>query len=204
VVLVALGSLFLLQNFGFLGNIGDLIWPLLFGLGGLAFLWVFISNREHWWALIPGFALLGLAGTIFLSGLDVMGEVAGGVAGGFLLGSISMAFFVIYIIRRDNWWALIPAGVLFTLALVATVSSFLPGEMAGSIFFFGLAATFCALYLLPTELDRPTWALIPAGILAIIGLLVLISSGTMISLLIPLALIAAGAIMVLRAVTRRP
>jgi hypothetical protein len=146
VLLVALGALFLLQNFGFLGDIGNLIWVSLFGLGGLAFLWVFIANREQWWALIPGFALLGLAGTLFLSDLDI----AGGLIGGFFLGSIGMAFLIIYIIRREHWWAIIPAGALLTLALVATVSSSLPGEVGGSIFFFGLAATFGA-HLLPTD-----------------------------------------------------
>jgi hypothetical protein len=199
VLLVALGGLFLLQNFGFLGNLGNLVWIALFGLGGLAFLWVFIANREHWWALIPGFALLGLAGTLFLSGLDI----AGGVIGGFFLGSIGMAFFVIYLIRREHWWAIIPAGALLTLALVATVSSSLPGEVGGSLFFFGLAATFGALYLLPTPMDRPSWPLIPAGILAIIGLLVLASGGNMLGLVVPFALIALGGIIVFRATVQR-
>jgi hypothetical protein len=199
VLLVALGGLFLLQNFGFLGDIGNLIWVSLFGLGGLAFLWVFIANREQWWALIPGFALLGLAGTLFLSDLDI----AGGLTGGFFLGSIGMAFLIIYIIRREHWWAIIPAGALLTLALVATVSSSLPGEVGGSIFFFGLAATFGALYLLPTPMDRQSWPLIPAGILAIIGMLILASGGNMLGLVIPFALMALGGIIVFRAITQR-
>ena len=199
VMLVALGGLFLLQNFGFLGDIGNFIWATLFGLGGLAFLWVFIANREQWWALIPGFALLGLAGTLFLSDLDI----AGGLTGGFFLGSIGMAFLIIYIIRREHWWAIIPAGALLTLALVATVSSSLPGEVGGSIFSFGLAATFGALYLLPTPMDRQSWPLIPAGILAIIGMLVLASGGNMLGLVIPFVLMALGGIIVFRAITQR-
>ena len=199
VLLVALGGLFLLQNFGFLGDIGNLIWGALFGLGGLAFLWVSIANREHWWALIPGFALLGLAGTLFLSDLDI----ARGLTGGFFLGSIGVAFLIIYIIRREHWWAIIPAGALLTLALVATVSSSLPGEVGGSLFFFGLAATFGALYLLPTPMDQQSWPLIPAGVLAIIGLLVLASGGNMLGLVVPFALMALGGIIVFRAITQR-
>lgn len=199
VLLVALGGLFLLQNFGFLGDIGNFIWVALFGSGGLAFLWVFIANREHWWALIPGFALLGLAGTLLLSGLDI----AGGLTGGFFLGSIGMAFLIIYTIRREHWWAIIPAGALLTLALVATVSSSLPGEVGGSLFFFGLAATFGALYLLPTPMDRPSWPLIPAGILAIIGVLVLASGGNMLGLVVPFALMALGGVIVFRAIMQR-
>jgi hypothetical protein len=202
VLLVALGGLFLLQNFGFLGNVGSFVWAALFGLGGLAFLWVFISNREHWWALIPGFALLGLAGTNFFSDQSDQ-DIVSGFTGGFFLGAIGMAFLVIYIIRREHWWAIIPAGALLTLALVATLSASLPGEVAGSIFFFGLAATFGALYLVPTPLDRPSWALTPAGILAIIGLMVLATGGNMIGLVVPFALMAVGGIVVLRAIVKQ-
>ena len=199
ILLVLLGGLFLLQNFGFLGGLGAFIWAVLFGFGGLAFLVVFLANRENWWALIPGFTLLGLAGTMVLGELNT----AGGATGGFFLASIGFAFLVIYLIRREHWWAIIPAGVLLTLAVIATLSSTLPGETAGSLLFFGLATTFGALYLVPTPLDRPTWALIPAGIMAIIGLLLLISGGTMSGLIVPIALIAFGGIIVLRAL-RRP
>jgi hypothetical protein len=198
ILLVVLGGLFLLQNFGFLDGTGAFIWALLFGCGGLVFLAVFLANRENWWALIPGFTLLGLAGTMVLGQFDA----TGGATGGFFLTSIGFAFLVIYLIRREHWWAIIPAGVLLTLALIATLSSVLPGETDASLFFFGLAATFGALYLLPTPLDRPTWALIPAGIMGIIGLLLLVAGGNMVGLVIPFILIASGGIIVLRALRR--
>ena len=53
ILLVLLGGLFLLQNFGFLGGLGAFIWAVLFGFGGLAFLVVFLANRENWWASDP-------------------------------------------------------------------------------------------------------------------------------------------------------
>jgi len=198
ILLVLLGGLFLLQNFGFLGGLGDFIWAMLFGFGGLAFLIVFLANRENWWALIPGFTLLGLAGTMVLGELDT----GGGATGGFFLASIGSAFLVIYLIRREHWWAIIPAGVLLTLALIATLSSVLPGETGASLLFFGLAATFGALYLIPTPLDHPTWALIPAGIMGVIGLLLFIAGGSMSGLIMPFVLIALGGIIVLRALRR--
>ena len=35
------------------------------------------------------------------------------------LGTIGLSFWVIYLTRRDFWWAVIPGGALMTLALVA-------------------------------------------------------------------------------------
>lgn len=45
--------------------------------------------------------------------------------------------------------ALIPAGVLFTLAGVAGADVLVPGVDSGSLFFLGLAATFGYVYRLP-------------------------------------------------------
>ncbi len=39
-LLVVIGVLFLLQNFNVFGSIGDFVWMVLFGAGGLAFLYV--------------------------------------------------------------------------------------------------------------------------------------------------------------------
>lgn len=198
-VLVGLGVLFLLQNFGYLGSLRSQIWAALFGFGGLAFIWVFFTNREHWWALIPGFTLLGLAFTIGLSDTPLGGEWVGAV----FLGMIGMAFVVIYLLRPDYWWAIIPAGALMTLAGVVVASSVLPGEASGGILFLGLAATFGMLYLLPNPSERLTWALIPAGILAAIGAVLIAGAGRLPGLLLPLALIAAGGVVVVRALAQR-
>jgi len=212
IILVALGCLFLLQNFGFLSGLGNLFWALLVGAGGLAFLGVFISNREQWWALIPSFTLLGLASTLALSDTSL----AGGWVGAIFLGAIGAAFLVIYLLRREYWWALIPAGALFTLALVSAASSVLPGEASGGILFLGLAATFGSLYMLPAPIGDPRqgsgdperepgrqqWALIPAGVLALLGILMIASSGALIGLIVPVALIVAGGYVVLRGLGR--
>ena len=205
-ILVALGCLFLLQNFGYLGEMDNVVWALLAGFGGLAFLWVFLSNRDQWWALIPGFTLLGLASTLGLSGADF----AGGWVGAIFLGAIGAAFLVIYLIRRDYWWALIPAGTLFTLAVVSVASSYLPGEASGGILFLGLASTFALLYVLPTPDEDPRkgtgrlqWALIPAAVLALMGFLMIATSGNLIGLIVPVGLVVAGAYVVVRALARQ-
>ena len=70
ILLVLGGALFLLQNLGVFGTGIDILWPILFALGGLIFLYVFVTNRTQWWAVIPGMALLGLG---VMMGLDTIG-----------------------------------------------------------------------------------------------------------------------------------
>jgi hypothetical protein len=211
IVLIALGVLALLQNLGVL-NLAELLpyisigpgeWlaqaiiALLFAGGGLIFLVVFVVNLEHnWWAVIPGFTLLGLATLI------LFGDRLGAAGPAIFLGAIGLSFLVIYLIRREFWWAIIPAGVLLTLAVMIIVIDAVPGSsmLGPAILFFGLALTFLLVYLLPSEEARRTWALYPAGILAIIGVMLLLSLGNLINILWALALIAGGGYLLFRAV----
>ena len=39
------------------------------------------------------------------------GDKLGAWGGALFLGSIGLAFWVIYFVRRDFWWAVIPGGV---------------------------------------------------------------------------------------------
>ena len=196
VLLIVLGALFLLQNFGLLGGVENLVWLSLFGLGGLVFLGVFISNHEHWWAIIPGFTLLGLAALIGF------GDRMGALGGALFLGAIGLSFWVIYILKREFWWAVIPGGTLFTLALVAGLAESLPGLEVGGIFFLGLAATFGLLYFIPTPEGRLKWALIPAGVLGIMGLFITVAAGNLIGWIWPAALILGGGYLIFRALMR--
>jgi hypothetical protein len=195
VLLILAGLLFLLQALGVLPNIGVPVWTLLFVVGGLAFIWVYITNREQWWAIIPGCTLLGVAGSIALS------EMAGPWAGAVLLAAIGVSFWIIYLTRRDMWWPIIPGGVLITLALVAGFGDTLPDTQITGILFLGLAVTFLLVYLLPTPTGRMKWALIPAAVLAVLGIAFLASMGNLVNLLAvagPLALIIGGGFLLWR------
>lgn len=191
-LLVALGVLFLLQNFGVFSNIGNLIWLVLFGAGGLVFLYVFAANQEQWWAVIPGFVLLGLA---VLVGF---GDRLGSWGGALFLGSIGLAFWVIFVVRRDFWWALIPAGVLTTLAFIAALADRVPGEASGGILFLGLAATFTLVHVLTARTEPQRWALIPAAILGLLGVLLIFSLGGLINYIWAVGLIAVGVYLLTR------
>jgi hypothetical protein len=195
VLLIAAGVLFLLDAIGVLPEIGDLVWILLFVVGGLAFLWVFIANREQWWAVIPGCVLLGIAGTIALA------DVAGTWAGALVPAAIGVSFWIIYVARRDFWWAIIPGGVLITVALMAGFGDTLPDQMITAILFLGLALTFLLVFLLPTPAGRMKWALIPAAVTGVLGIGFLASLGGMVTLLAvagPLALIVGGGLLLWR------
>jgi hypothetical protein len=191
-LLVAFGVLFLLQNFGFLGSVQNVIWLMLFGAAGLTFLFVFASNPQQWWAVIPGFVLLGLAVLI------AFGDRLGAWGGALFLGSIGLAFWVVYVVKRDFWWALIPAGTLTTLAVVAAVADRVTGMGTAGVFFLGLALTFAVVYFLTAGEQRQRWALIPAGILGVLGMLFLLSLGGLVTYVWAIALIAVGVYLLTR------
>jgi len=200
ILLIAAGVLFLLQNLGVLA-VGIYLWPLLFGAGGAVFLYVFLTNRANWWAVIPGFVLLSLAAVIALDQFAPQVEETWG--GAIFLGGIGLAFWVVYFVKREHWWAIIPGGVLLTIALVAGLSSVLEDIEMGGVFFLGLGLTFALLSFLPTPEGRMKWALIPAAVLLVIGLLITAAATAVLNYLWPAVLILAGLYLIFRTFASR-
>jgi hypothetical protein len=197
IALILAGVLFLLGNLGILGPIANLVWVVLFAAGGVTFLWVYAANHEHWWAIIPGFALLGLAVVVGL------GETLGALAGSLFLGAIGLSFWAVYLTRREFWWAIIPGGALLTLALAAGLATGLPGAVTSGVFFLGLSATFLLVYLLAAPGMRMDWALIPAGVMGLMGVMLVGFLSNRIGIIGPLVLIVAGAFLAFRALVTR-
>ena len=195
--LVVAGALFLLQNFGFLGAFHQLLWVVLFGAGGLAFLSVFIADREQWWAVIPGCTLLGLAALI------AVGDRLGALGASLFLGAIGLSFWIIYLMRREFWWAIIPGGALVTIALVVGLAETMEGLAVGGMFFLGLAVTFVLVALLPSTDENRRWALIPAGVLGIMGSLLAFAAVDWLVFIWPALLILAGVFLVTRSFLAR-
>lgn len=201
ILLIAGGILFLLQNFGFPGGMLTFLWVLIFGAAGAVFVFVFLTNRAHWWAVIPGFALLSLAALI---ALDQLVPQAGDAWGGTLfLGGIGLSFWVIYFVNREHWWAIIPGGVMLTLALIAGLASVLEGIETGGVFFLGLGLTFGLLSFVPTPQGRIKWALIPAAVLLVMGLLLGAAAAPLLNYLWPVALILLGLYHIFRTLISR-
>ena len=101
-----------------------------------------------------------------------------------------------YLTGRDRWWAIIPGGVLFTLAIVSVMpEAFLSGAGSGGLFFLGLALTF----LLVALLANMRWAFWPAGVLGLLCIFLFFESQVILfSYLAAGALILAGIYIVLR------
>lgn len=202
VLLLLAGVLLLLANLGYLVVGLQILWGLLFAAGGLAFLAVYLDDRSRWWALIPAFVLLSLG---LLIGVESVAPAVARVFGGTIfLGGIGLGFVAVYLTRRDFWWAIIPAGVLITLAVVAAIGQTGAGQVTGAIFFLGLGLTFALLYLLPTPGGRQMWALIPAAVLLAMGLLVAVAATDVLGYLFPALLILAGVYLLYRATRPRP
>ncbi len=201
ILLIAVGVLFLLQNVGIVVGALSLLWALLFGAGGAMFLYVFLTDREQWWAVIPGFALLGLAGTIALN--ELIPEGGGDWAGMVFLLGIGASFWVIYFVNREHWWAVIPGGVLITLALVAGLSSVFEGAEMGGVFFLGLALTFGLLSFLQTPGGRMKWALIPAAVMFVLGVVITAAATEAFRYVWPVVLVLAGVYLIFRTLSSK-
>lgn len=192
-LLILAGVLFLLDLTGYI-SIGDYQWAIILGIGGLAFFSVFIADRKQWWALFPSFGLLIGATVLFLE--TAFPELPGDLGGAIALGGIGLAFLIIYLINTENWWALIPAGVLISLSLGLGLSVFIDGLEVGGVLLIGLGLTFGLIGLVPTQQGRMRWAFIPALILLAIGVIILLASFNLFLYLWPLGLIAVGVLII--------
>ena len=172
VILIALGLLLLLDRLG-VTDTGAFVAPLIFAAVGALFLSLFVRRRENWWAAIPGSVFLGLAAVITATQLT-----AGTWGAALLFLFMGAGFAAVFLREPGNWWALIPSGVMFTLAVIVALPQALQGTPTAAVLFLGLAATFGVLSLIPVRVDeassqteRMRWPLIPAGILAVMGLI---------------------------------
>jgi len=177
-VLIAIGGLLLLSNLGIIGSVGGITGLLLFGSIGL---WLLSGHyggrRKNSGTLIAGFVLLGIAAA----------TVTGRLGGVWFLAVSGFGFLSVWRENAKQWWAVIPGGVLLTLAATAFTELQVRFVAPELVFFGGLALTFLALSALPRHAQR--WALIPAAVSAGIAFLIWGASG---SWLLPLLLIGGG------------
>jgi len=196
---IIIGGIFLLQYFGLI-TLGALLWAIIIASGGVLFLSIFFAENTNWWALIPGVTLISVAIVIAIGSLlpDLGGELGGLV----ILGGIGLSFILVYLVQRENWWAIIPGGVMLSIGAIVGLESFLPGAATGGLFLIGLGATFAVLALVPTPQGKMQWALIPAGILAVIGLVLLVVSADIFRIVGAVGLIVLGGFILYRNLRR--
>jgi hypothetical protein len=196
-LLVAGGIALLLENMD-ISHIGGLIWGIVLGIAGLLFLSVYFENRVNWWSLIPGVSLFSFGFAAILGFISP--SVYELVGGSLVLGGIGLSLFLVYLVNRENWWAIIPAGVLATLAVVSIIDAGNYDVDTGGIFFVGVGLTFILVAILPTPFGRMMWAFIPALIMLVMGTLISSQRQDIMLYVWPVLIILVGGYLVFRAV----
>jgi hypothetical protein len=197
-LLIAAGVLFLLQNLGILEQAGSLFWTLAFIVAGGVFMYIYLSDRSLWWAPIPGFSLLGIGGLIAIS--TYLPQYADVFGAPLLLTGISLSFWIIYFSKREQWWAIIPGGVLLSTAVFVGLDALIGGEGVLGVFFIGMGLTFLLLTRLPTARDMQwmKWAYVPAAVLLIIGAIFIVTEVSYLQIVGSVALLIVGLYLLIR------
>lgn len=170
-LIVLVGILTLLMNLDVFPRFGDFMWGIVLLMVALFFFNIYWKNRPQWWALLPTavFAAIGI-GLVLKSLIWLPGEIIG-----FLLFFLTGGVFAFLYIRDPNeWWPVIPAGALFSLATIVLIDGFrlLDSDYQGVIFLFGLGLTFIYLWSQRTLENKLFWALYPGAVLLILSVLV--------------------------------
>ncbi len=175
-LLVLAGAIIFLGNLG-LFDLGNIFGALILGTAGILFGRKYFKNRQQIWALLVATGFFATVAAILNPAM----------AGTSLLATLALGFILVYQHNNKHWWAIIPAGVLSSVAVVAAIEERFTIFDNNSVmfFFFGLAATFAYLYFVINK----KWAVYPAISLLAIAILVSSLSG---SWLLPVLFIGAG------------
>jgi hypothetical protein len=108
------------------GLIADyVVGPIIMATIALPFLLIYLTDRSRWWALIPAFTLGAAAVAVFLEGVGAISDEA---LASVIVGGTSLGFLSIYLVDREQWWSLIPGGIMALIAfflLLATATEYI-------------------------------------------------------------------------------
>ena len=172
-LLIGAGAMALGQQLGYIDQFSDpQLWIWAFALvSAIAIVEYALSSFKQWGWLFPAGVFGGLAITITLATNNV--DTAA-VATPLFVGLI-LPFAAAYLSdRAQNWWALIPGGVMLFLALVTLLVDSTGGQWVGALFLFMIAGTFLVVYL---NNKTRTWALLVAYITGVLGIAPLMATG---------------------------
>ncbi|HUF00396.1 MAG TPA: hypothetical protein VMN99_14155 [Anaerolineales bacterium] len=172
-LLIGAGGVALAQQMGYIDQFSDpQVWIWVFAIVSLlAFINYALSGWKQWGWLFPTGVFGGLALIVALAEANVdSAAVASPLFFGLLIPFVA-AYFTD---RVQNWWALIPGGVMLFLALTTLLVDSTGGEWVGALFLFMIALSFLVVYL--NNRSR-TWALLVAYITGVLGIAPLMSTG---------------------------
>jgi hypothetical protein len=194
VLFLIIGGLILLQNIKiFSGDVGSIVFILIYGILSIYMLLTYSRRKSQWWWLILGIFLLGLA----LSNLSEIIPSLKSYSSVIAVFFAGISFLIIYLIDRLNWWALIPGSVITSLSVIRYLEVSAPEIQTNGIMFLGLGIAFLILFLVPIRNIRMNWPLIPAVILFAIGATLSLNQDLNLISFIGPALLLLGGILVL-------
>jgi TM2 domain-containing membrane protein YozV len=163
-------------------------WVAVLGVAGLGVFGVYLTDRSEWGLLIPAYVMWVVAGLVALITLNVLRDP---FIPTYVLAAIMLPFLVAYLRDREQWWALIPAYVLLAVGMmVGLIGQGVLGDLLIPAYvMFAVAIPFFVVY---ARDSRQWWALIPGGIMTVIGLSFLVAQG-MFQYVGAVALLLAGA-----------
>ena len=171
--LVLAGVFLLLRNLGVFGVWGDLAWGGLFALAGLGFLGWFLAGFDRWWRAIPAFMLLGIGAGLILESRNIELGVWNIPL---VLFGMALGFWAVLLVRREHWWALIPAGVLTVLAVELGLWNEINPMWRMAVLLLGIGVVFMLLYAIRYEEADTRWAAVPAAAVLLLGLVTVIQN----------------------------
>lgn len=146
---------------------GEWIGALFLFMIAISFLLVYLTNRTRTWALIVAYvtAVLGIAPLMATGGRDAA------YYGPIFLFAVALPFFIVYFRSAQNWWAIIPAGALTTVSIIAALAiaglirNANEGGYANALLMGGLAVTFAVVWLRHAK----AWARVVTIVLALVA-----------------------------------
>lgn len=203
IAIIVFGILALLNNLGLLTGIDDIIGAVI--LFSLAYLFYRIYRKDPGkvWGLIVATFCGALALIVVVESLSIFPDE---VSGTILFWSGAAVFAFLYV--RDNrmWWAVIPAGILFTLGVVVLTEGFglLNSGLEGTVLFLGFGLTFMYLYMQRNEQNKLDWAIWPGGFLLAFAVFVYLQNMDWMDkdFFLPVILIIIGGYLIYRASKR--
>ena len=111
-VLFAIAIMIFLIGLGVLAD----SWVALYVLSsiGFPFLIVYLMNREHWWALIPAYTMFVIGIMVALIDNRFLSDLA---IPAYVMFAIAIPFLFVYFTNREQWWALIPGGIMAVIGI---------------------------------------------------------------------------------------
>lgn len=164
------------------------------GLAALAVMW---PERSHWANFIPTYILWAIAFMVALISLRILRNEA---IATYVLASIALPFLVGYLRNRALWGLLIPAYTLLAVGVMVGLIGmrWLTNLLIPAYVMFAIAIPFWVVYWR----DRSNWwALIPSGILAVIGIAFTLATPAA-RLILPALLVLVGGWLIVRQLIR--